>query len=204
MRRVYCVGRNYAEHAREFGHDPDREPPFFFMKPADALVTDGRFPYPPGSKNVHHEIELALLLGQGGRDLAEAEAASCILAYAAALDMTRRDIQAEAKAAGRPWEAAKAFDRSAPIAPAVLASDAAGIAEAGIRLSVNGQIRQLARIADMTWSAPAILAHLSRLFDLAPGDVILTGTPAGVGPVVPGDVLEGTIDGLPPLRVAVV
>jgi len=125
VRRVYCVGRNYAEHVREFGHDPDRELPFFFMKPADALVTDGRFPYPPGSKNVHHEIELALLLGQGGRDLDEGDAASCVLAYATALDMTRRDIQAEAKAAGRPWEAAKGFDCSAPIAPAVLAAEAA-------------------------------------------------------------------------------
>ena len=204
MRRVYCVGRNYAEHVREFGHDPDRELPFFFMKPADALVTDGRFPYPPGSKNVHHEIELALLLGQGGRDLDEGDAASCVLAYATALDITRRDIQAEAKAAGRPWEAAKGFDGSAPIAPAVLAAEAGDIAAAGIRLAVNGQIRQQARIADMTWSAAGILAHLSRLFELAPGDVILTGTPAGVGPVVPGDVVEGTIDGLPPLRVTVV
>lgn len=204
VRRVYCVGRNYAEHAREMGHDPDREPPFFFLKPADALRGDGVFPYPPASGDVHHEVELAVLLGRGGCDLAPAAASNCVLAAAVALDMTRRDLQAMAKKAGRPWEAGKAFDHSAPIGPARLVADLPDLAQAGIRLAVNGETRQAARLADMIWSVSDIIAHLSGLFTLHPGDVILTGTPAGVGPVARGDRLEARIDGLPPLDVTVI
>lgn len=204
VRRVYCVGRNYAEHAREFGHDPDREPPFFFMKPADTLRTDGLFPYPPQSQDVHYEIELALMIGSGGRDIPEAQAGDHIFGYATALDMTRRDLQAVAKKAGRPWEAAKSFDHSAPVTEIVPAATAGDLTAAAITLSVNGSLRQQARIGDMIWSAPGIVAQLSQLFELAPGDVILTGTPAGVGAVVPGDVIDGRIEGLPPLSVRVV
>lgn len=203
VRRVYCVGRNYAEHAREFGHDPDREPPFFFMKPADTLRSDGIFPYPPQSQDVHYEIELALMIGTGGRDIPEAQASAHIFGYATALDMTRRDLQAVAKKAGRPWEAAKSFDHSAPVTAIVPADQAGDLTGSAITLSVNGALRQQARIGDMIWSAPGIVAQLSTLFELFPGDVILTGTPAGVGAVVPGDVMEGRIDGLPVLTVTV-
>ena len=193
VRRVYCVGRNYAEHAREMGHDPDREPPFFFQKNPDDLNQTGRLPYPSRTADLHHEVELAVLVGPG----------LGVFGYAVALDMTRPDLQADAKKAGRPWAAAKAFALSAPIGPAVPAAALPDPAAAGIRLAVNGTLRQQARIADMIWSVPEILAALADLFVLAPGDVILSGTPAGVGPVRPGDVLDAGIDGLPPLRVAV-
>lgn len=204
VRRVYCVGRNYADHAREMGHDPDAEPPFFFQKNADNLVTDGRFPYPALSEDVHYEVELAVLLGAGGRDIARADAAATIYGYAVALDMTRRDLQAKAKKAGRPWEAAKAAEFSAPIGLVAPASAVAGIADAAISLSVNGAVKQSARISDMIWPIEDVIAHLSTLFILAPGDVILTGTPAGVGPVVRGDVMEASVEGLPGLVVTVV
>ncbi|WP_126975981.1 fumarylacetoacetate hydrolase family protein [Frigidibacter oleivorans] len=204
VRRVYCVGRNYAEHAREMGHDPDREPPFFFQKNPDNLLTGARFPYPPETQDLHHEIELAVLIGRGGQDIAADAAMAHVFGYATALDMTRRDLQAQAKKAGRPWEAAKAFEHSAPIAPALRAAEAPGIATAAIRLTVNGTVRQEATIADLIWPIPEVIAHLSRLFVLAPGDVILTGTPAGVAAVTRGDRLDARVEGLPPLDVEVV
>lgn len=203
VRRVYCVGRNYPDHAREMGGDPDREPPFFFQKNPDNLDVSGVFPYPSASQEVHHEVELAVLLARGGADIAPEDAASCVWGYAVALDMTRRDLQAAAKKTGRPWEAGKAAEGSAPIGRAAPA-DRLDATTAAIRLAVNGEIRQEGRIADMIWSVPEVIAALSRLFTLAPGDVILTGTPAGVGPVARGDSMEASVDGLPPLSVEVV
>ena len=204
VRRVYCVGRNYAEHAREMGHDPDREPPFFFQKNPDNLDISGQFPYPSATQDLHYEVELAVLLGGGGADVDPRDAEDLVFGYAVALDMTRRDLQTAAKKAARPWAAAKAAEHSAPIGRIVLAGDARDIGSAGIQLAVNGEIRQQARISDMTWDVAEIVAALSRLFTLAPGDVILTGTPAGVGPVLRGDVMEASIDGLPPLGVEVI
>lgn len=204
VRRVYCVGRNYAEHAREMGYDPDREPPFFFQKNPDNLDLSGQFPYPSATRDLHHEVELAVLLGGGGAGIDARDAEGLVFGYAVALDMTRRDLQAAARKAAHPWAAAKAAEHSAPIGRIVPARDARDIGLAGIQLAVNGEIRQQARISDMTWGVPGIIAALSGLFTLAPGDVILTGTPAGVGPVVRGDVMEASIDGLPPLGVEVI
>ncbi len=204
VRRVYCVGRNYAEHAREMGHDPDREPPFFFQKNPDDLVTDGVFPYPPLSADVHHEIELVVALGAGGADISVAEAEAHVFGYAVALDMTRRDLQAQAKKAGRPWELAKAFAASAPCGPIVpLASLPGALTKGPVTLRVNDEIRQNGDLADLIWTVPETISKLSELFTLAPGDLILTGTPAGVGPVRRGDVLSGQIADLPLLRVEV-
>jgi fumarylpyruvate hydrolase len=201
VRRVYCIGRNYADHAREMGHDPDREPPFFFQKNPDNLDTSGSFPYPSRGADVHHEVELAVALGKGGADIPEAEAPACVFGYAVALDMTRRDLQAEAKKLGRPWEIGKAFERSAPIGPI---TPAAGTLDRGaITLAVNGTLRQDGDLGQMIWKVPEIIACLSRYFALAAGDVILTGTPAGVGPVARGDLLEARIAGLAPLAVRV-
>lgn len=207
VRRVYCVGRNYAEHAREMGHDPQAEPPFFFQKNPDNLDSSGRFPYPALSQDVHHEVELAVLLQAGGQDIALDQAMGCVWGYAVALDMTRRDLQGQLKKQGRSWEMAKAFEASAPIGPALAASALAGpdaLDQAAITLSVNGSLRQAGKIRDMIWSVPAIIADLSRYVALAPGDVILTGTPAGVAAVARGDVLQARIEGLPPLDVAVI
>lgn len=204
VRRVYCIGRNYAEHAIEMGHDPDREPPFFFQKNPDNLDPSGRFPYPPQSTDVHHEVELAVALGSGGTDIAPDAALAHVFGYAIALDMTRRDLQGVAKKMGRPWEIGKAFERSAPVGP-IHPARAVGHPHTGrIALSVNGTGRQTGDLAQMIWKTPEIIAHLSRYFTLAAGDVILTGTPAGVGPVARGDVLEATIDGLGALTVTVV
>jgi fumarylpyruvate hydrolase len=197
VRRIFCVGRNYAEHSREMGGDPTREAPFFFTKPADAVLTDGAdMPYPPATSDLHHEMELVVAIGRAGAEIAEAEAESYIFGYAAGLDMTRRDLQAEAKKQGRPWDMAKGFDASAPIGPIAPSAEIGHPARGRIRLSVNGAIRQEADLADMIWPVPAIIAHLSRLVRLAPGDLIFTGTPAGVGRVGPGDVLEGEIEGV--------
>jgi fumarylpyruvate hydrolase len=204
VHRIFCVGRNYAEHARELGHDPDREPPFFFTKPADALITDGRFPYPSQSQNVHHELELVVALAKGGFEIAPERALDCIFGYAVGLDMTRRDRQEEARKMGRPWDSAKAFDHSAPcsaIAPAGLIGHPAS---GSLRLMVNGERRQEGDLAQMIWKVPEVIAHLSGLFTLAPGDLIFTGTPKGVGPVQRGDRLEGQIEGVGGLRVEVV
>ena len=204
VRRVYCVARNYAAHAVEMGHDPDREPPFFFQKNPDSLVTDGAFPYPAASSDVHHEIELAVALADGGTDIPVGEALRLVYGYAVALDMTRRDLQGEAKALGRPWEVAKAFDASAPCGEIVPAAAIGHPAAGPIWLDVNGRRRQTGDLTQMTWKVPEIIAHLSGLFRLAPGDLILTGTPAGVGAVQRGDALHGHVEGVGDLRVSVI
>ncbi|MSU88877.1 FAA hydrolase family protein [Rhodobacteraceae bacterium 2CG4] len=203
VRRVYCVGRNYAAHAIEMGHDPDREPPFFFLKPADALDATGTFPYPPASTEVHHEVELAVALGSGGADIAVDRALRRVYGYAVALDMTRRDRQAEAKAAGRPWEIGKAFDRAAPCGPLHPAETLGHPAAGRIELSINGQLRQEGDLDQMIWKVPELIAVLSRHFTLAAGDVILTGTPSGVGPVSRGDRIAAKIAGIGELHVQV-
>ncbi|WP_275783152.1 fumarylacetoacetate hydrolase family protein [Pararhizobium gei] len=205
VRRVYCVGRNYAAHAIEMGHDPDREAPFFFQKNPDNLVLSGLdFPYPPLSGDVHHEVELVVALKQGGSDISPEEALECVYGYAVGIDFTRRDLQAEAKASGKPWAAAKAFEHSAPISPLV-ATDIAGHPTTGrIWLSVNGERRQDGSLDQMIWKVPEIIAELSKLFTLAPGDVIMTGTPSGVGAVVRGDIVSCGIDGVSALDVKVV
>ncbi|HEX6015167.1 MAG TPA: fumarylacetoacetate hydrolase family protein [Geminicoccaceae bacterium] len=203
VRRVYCVGRNYAEHAREMGHDPDREEPFFFLKPPDALVLDGRFPYPPRTKDVHHEVELVVALGGGGRDIPVERAAGCVYGYAVGLDMTRRDLQAAAKKAGRPWEVAKAFDASAPISPIVPVAKIGRLARGAIWLDVNGERRQSGDLGQLIWKIDETISYLSGLFELAPGDLIFTGTPAGVAAVRRGDRLHAHVDGVGDLEVEV-
>lgn len=197
VRRVYCVGRNYAEHAREMGHDPDAEPPFFFSKPADALVVEGGdVPYPPATENLHHEIELVVAIGTEASSIDPARANEYIWGYATGIDMTRRDVQAWAKKAGKPWEMAKGFDFSGPISHIVPASRIGHPDKARIELRVNGEQRQDADIADMIWSVPQLIAELSKMVTLKPGDLIFTGTPAGVGAVKRGDRLEGSIEGV--------
>jgi fumarylpyruvate hydrolase len=204
VHRIFCVGRNYAEHAREMGHDPDREPPFFFTKPADALVPDGAtIPYPLATRELHHEVELVVALGKGGTDISAAQALDCIFGYAVGIDLTRRDLQAEAKKLARPWDVGKAFDHSAPCSAIVPAARIGHPERGQIRLAVNGVTRQDGDLAQMIWSTPEVIAHLSRLFTLAPGDLIFTGTPAGVGPVERGDVLDGQIEGVGDLQVRV-
>ena len=205
VRRVYCIGRNYAEHAREMGHDPDREPPFFFMKPADALLPSGRdFPYPVASKDVHHEIELVAALKSGGRDIAETDALSHVFGYGVALDMTRRDLQGEAKKLGRPWEIGKGFDSSAPCTDLKPSSAIGHPAKGKVWLKVNGEMRQQGDLAELIWSIPEMISYLSRFFTLQPGDIILTGTPAGVSAVKRGDLLEGGVEGVGELKTKVV
>ena len=195
--RIFCVGRNYAEHAREMGHDPNREPPFFFMKPATAIVAgDGEFPYPSLIQDVHHELELVVALGKGGRQIAEADALSHVYGYAVGLDMTRRDLQGEAKKMGRPWDTGKAFDFSAPCSAIVPASSIGHPSKGAVVLEVNGEIRQRGDLQDLIWNIPETIAYLSTLFCLMPGDLIYSGTPAGVGPVKPGDVMKGSVEGV--------
>lgn len=197
VRRIYCVGRNYAAHAREMGADPDREPPFFFTKPADAIVANGStVPYPPATRNYHHEIELVVAVGRGGSAIPAKSALDHVFGYAVGLDMTRRDLQAAAKQAGQPWDMAKGFDRSAPIGALQPAAAIGHPAQGAITLAVNGVLRQSGDLADMIWSVPETIACLSRLLELAPGDLIYTGTPEGVGAVVTGDRLEGAIEGV--------
>lgn len=196
VRRVYCVGRNYAEHVREMGNDL-REPPFFFSKPADAVVTDGAsIAYPPQTADFHHEIELVVAIGRDGIDIAEREALDHVFGYAAGLDMTRRDLQTEAKKAGRPWTMAKGFDQSAPIGTIAPASVIGHPSRGAITLSVNGGERQRGDLAEQIWSVPETIAFLSRLVTLRAGDLIMTGTPSGVDAVRPRDVLEGAIEGV--------
>lgn len=209
VRRIYCVGRNYAAHAREMGSDPSREPPFFFCKPADVVVPveAGRIvdlPYPQATSNLHHEIELVVAIGRGGVNIPVDEAAAHVWGYGVGLDMTRRDLQFALRDKGRPWELGKAFDHSAPLAPLVPAAAAGLVDQAPIWLKVNGLPRQSARVADMSWSVPEIIANLSTYFRLEPGDLIFTGTPEGVGPVVAGDVIEAGVDGLGSLSVRIV
>jgi fumarylpyruvate hydrolase len=176
------------------GGIPGREPPFFFQKPADALLLDGNFPYPPATRDVHHEVELVVALHSGGRDIAVPNAAQHIYGYAVGIDMTRRDLQAEAKKAGRPWEVGKAFDHSAPVSEIIPKADTGVLEHAGISLNVNGKQRQSSDISQMIWSVPEIISELSRLFELHAGDIIFTGTPSGVGPVQPDDKLHAAIE----------
>lgn len=203
VRRVYCIGRNYAAHAIEMGHDPDREPPFFFQKNPDNLDASGEFPYPPRSSDVHHEIELLVALKSGGRDIATEEALDHVWGYAIGLDMTRRDLQGEAKKMGRPWEIGKAFERSAPVGPLHPVSETGHLDQGRVELRVNEEVRQEGDLNQMIWKVPEMIAYLSEYFDLAPGDVILSGTPAGVGAVAKGDVMTATIEGLGSLTVTV-
>jgi fumarylpyruvate hydrolase len=203
VHRVYCVGRNYAAHAVEMGHDPDREPPFFFQKNPDNLNPSGLFPYPPASKDVHFEVELVVALGLGGANIALDDALDHVYGYAVGIDMTRRDLQAKAKELSQPWAVAKAFEDSAPCGH-VMPADQVGYPAAGaISLDVNGKRRQTGDLNQMIWKVPEIVSHLSGLFTLAPGDVIFTGTPAGVGPVVRGDVMTAHIDGVGGIEVRV-
>jgi len=193
VHRIYCVGRNYREHAREMGESL-REPPFFFSKPRDAVCTEKIVPWPPMTRDLHHEVELVVALGSGGENLSLESALSVVFGYAVGVDLTRRDLQAQAKKLGRPWTTAKAFDHSAPVSSIVPASDIGHPATSVISLSVNGQQRQTGDISDMTWSVPEIIAELSRYFELKPGDLIFTGTPAGVAALQPGDRVVAVID----------
>lgn len=205
VRRVYCVGRNYAAHAREMGHDPDREPPFFFMKPADALVTDGAdMPYPSATADLHHEIEMVVALKGGGRDIPVEAANALIWGYGVGLDMTRRDVQGEAKKLGRPWDMGKGFDHSAPIAALHPVTETGIIEDAAIWLEVNGSRRQESTLKALIWSVPETISYLSGLVTLYPGDLIFSGTPEGVAATVRGDTLHGHVDGLTDLHVRLV
>lgn len=208
VRRVYCVGRNYAAHAREMGYDPDREPPFFFCKPADAIVpvADGRtlaLPYPTQTQNYHYEAELVAVIGKSGADIAVEDALDYVWGYAVGLDMTRRDLQMKMREMGRPWEIGKAFDVCAPIGPIHRASDIGHPQQAGIWLTVNGETKQRSDVSHLIWSVAETVACLSRFFRLEPGDVIFTGTPEGVGAVKPGDAIATGVDGLGELNVRI-
>jgi fumarylpyruvate hydrolase len=204
VHRVYCVGRNYAAHAREMGKDPDKEPPFFFLKPADAVVPGGGgIHYPPGTGIYHHEVELVVALREGGRRIGVAGALAKVFGYAVGLDMTRRDLQLQARDMGRPWDFGKGFDESAPIAPLTPASRWSDPTRGAISLEVNGEIRQAADLSELIWSVAETISYLSDYYTLAPGDLIFSGTPAGVGAVVPGDRLLGRIEGLEPLAVEI-
>ena len=204
VRRIFCVGRNYAAHAREMGHDPDREPPFFFTKPADAVVTGGAaMPYPAATEDLHHEVELVVAIGTGGANIPLADANRHIWGYAVGLDMTRRDLQGQAKTMGRPWDMGKGFDHSAPIGDLVPVDDTGILTKGAIRLTVNGTDRQAGDLADLIWTVDEVIAALSRLVRLEPGDLIFTGTPEGVAAVQRGDVLEATFAGLPTLRTTI-
>ena len=197
VHRIYCVGRNYAEHAREMGHDPDREPPFFFMKAANSIVqNNATIAYPVGTKDVHHEIEMVAAIGIGGKNIPVEKALDHVWGYGVGLDMTRRDIQGEAKKLGRPWEMGKSFDESAPVTALRPATEIGHPAKGAITLKVNGQVKQSGDLAMQIWTVPEQISYLSNLITLQPGDLIFSGTPAGVGPIKPGDKLEGHVDGV--------
>ena len=204
VHRIYCVGRNYAAHAVEMGHDPDKDPPFFFQKNPDSLVTTGTFPYPSATSDVHHEIEMVVALARGGTDIAPEAALDCVYGYAVGLDMTRRDLQARAKDMGRPWEVGKAFEASAPCSPLVPASAIGHPSAGAVWLDVNGERRQTGDLNQMIWKVPEMISYLSGLFTLAPGDLIFSGTPSGVAAVKRGDRLAGRVDGVGDLNVVVV
>jgi fumarylpyruvate hydrolase len=205
VRRIFCVGRNYAAHAREMGKDPDREAPFFFMKPADTVVDSGAaIPYPPETKNLHFEMELVVAIGAGGQNIAPADALAHVFGYAAGIDLTRRDLQNVAKDLARPWDWSKGFDNSAPCGPIVQAAGIGHPNAGRIWLAVNGDIKQNSDIAELIWPVPDIIAFISASMALAPGDLIFTGTPAGVGPVKPGDTLAGGIDGVGEITITIV
>jgi fumarylpyruvate hydrolase len=204
VRRIYCVGRNYAAHSIEMGGDPDKEEPFFFQKNPNNLDLSGEFPYPDKSTDVHHEIELLVALKSGGTNIPLASALDCVFGYAVCLDMTRRDLQAQMKAQGRPWEIGKAFERSAPCGPLVPASEIGHPDHGAIWLEVNGEKRQQGDLNQLIWKVPEMISYLSGLFELAAGDLIMSGTPSGVGPVAKGDRLHGHIDGIGDLECRVV
>jgi fumarylpyruvate hydrolase len=207
VNRIFCVGRNYAAHAREMGKDPDRDPPFFFMKPANATVAAGAeevsIPYPPKTANFHHEIELVVAIGTGGTDIPVEKALDHVFGYAVGLDMTRRDVQLEARDKGRPWEFGKSFAQSAPIGPIHKASEVGHVGEGAIAVTVNGEPRQHSDVAKLIWSVAESIAFLSEYETLEPGDLIMTGTPEGVNAVQPGDLMVGTVAGLGEIRVRV-
>lgn len=203
VRRIYCVGRNYIEHIREMKEGDERDPPFFFQKPADAIVVDGIVPYPPLTEDFHYEVELVAAIGAPARDVAPERALDAVFGYTVGLDMTRRDRQREAGRKGLAWEIGKSFDHSAPCGPIHPVSMTGHLRTGAIELDVNGASRQRSVLEKMIWTVPEIISHLSRQYRLMPGDLILTGTPAGVGPVLPGDVIEARIAGLAPLRVKI-
>ncbi len=205
VRRIYCVGRNFADHAIEMGHDPDKEPPFFFQKNPDSIVPPGKdFPYPTETSDVHHEIELVVALKSGGTDIPLDKALDCVFGYGVGLDMTRRDLQGQAKKMGRPWETGKSFEASAPCSAIHPVSEVGHPTQGAIRVEVNGEPRQEGDLNQMIWKVPEMISYLSRLFELRPGDVIFAGTPAGVGAVVRGDVMTGHVEGVDSITVKVV
>ncbi|WP_349366920.1 MAG: fumarylacetoacetate hydrolase family protein [Nitratireductor rhodophyticola] len=204
VRRIFCVGRNYAAHAREMGHEPDREPPFFFTKPADAVVdTDTVIPYPSLTKDLHHEIEMVVAIGKGGSDIDPAHALDHVYGYAVGLDLTRRDLQGEAKKKGRPWDWGKAFDRSSPCGPIVPVAETGHPSEGRVWLAVNGEIRQEGDLDELIWPVADVIALCSQAMELKAGDLIYTGTPAGVGALQPGDQVEGGVDGIGEIAITI-
>jgi fumarylpyruvate hydrolase len=204
VRRIYCIGRNYADHAIEMGFDPNKEPPFFFQKNNSNIVIDGKFPYPLQTKDVHHELEMVVALKSGGANISLEKASGHIYGYAVGLDMTRRDLQGIAKKMGRPWEIGKAFEKSAPIGVLSKIEETGKLDEGKIVLKLNGKTKQEGNLNMMIWKVSEIISHLSQFYDIAAGDIIMTGTPAGVGPVQKGDKLEGTIEKLESLKVNVI
>ena len=204
VRRIFCVGRNYAAHAREMGRDPDREPPFFFLKPADAVGDDGAtVPYPPETSNLHSEIELVIAIGTAGCDILAERALDHVFGYAVGIDLTRRDLQLAAREQGRPWDWGKGFDRSAPVAPIHPVSEVGHLGSGRIWLAVDGQVKQDSDVGKLIWPVPDIISIASRSMELRPGDLIMTGTPEGVGPVQRGQVMTGGIDGLGEIKITV-
>ena len=204
VRRIICVGRNYAAHAREMGRDPDREPPFFFLKPADTVVDDGAtVPYPPETENFHYEIELIVAIGTAGTNIPAERALDHVFGYGVGIDLTRRDLQLQAREQGRPWDWGKGFDLSAPIAPLHPVSEVGHPTAGRIWIAVDGQVKQDSDIAKLIWPVPDIISIASRSMELRPGDLIMTGTPEGVGPVQRGEVMTGGIDGLGEIRISV-
>ncbi|MGA0339268.1 MAG: fumarylacetoacetate hydrolase family protein [bacterium] len=204
VRRIYCIGRNYADHAIEMGHDPNKEPPFFFQKNAQNVDTSGTFPYPPQTSDVHHEMELVVALKSGGADISLENALEHVYGYGLGLDMTRRDLQGEAKKLGRPWEVGKSFEKSAPMGELVPASETGHLDQGRICLKVNGEIKQDGDLNQMIWKVPEMIAYLSRFYDIAGGDLIMSGTPAGVGPIQRGDKMECEIEHLGTMTIEVI
>lgn len=204
VRRIFCVGRNYPDHAREMGADPEREPPFFFMKPADAILpNNSALPYPPGTENLQPEVELVVAIGLGGKRIPVENANDHIFGYAVGLDMTLRDVQKAAREKGLPWDMAKGFDHSAPCSAITPEFYTGVIAQGKIELKVNGEVRQSADVSEMIWKIPETISYLSTWVEICPGDLIFTGTPAGPAPVVKGDVIEATVAGLEPLIITI-
>jgi len=205
VQNIYCVGRNYADHAIEMGHDPNREPPFFFMKPAYGILPNqGHMTYPPQSQDVHHEVELVVALATGGQNIPVEAAMDCVYGYGVGIDMTRRDLQAEAKTLSRPWEAGKTFLHAAPCSDLVPLSQTGVIDRGSIWLDINGERRQTGDLQQMIWKIPEVISRLSMLFVLQPGDLIYTGTPAGVGPILRGDEIHANIEGVGELQISVI